>query len=96
MTLEAFRAEVLRHLPALASWQFSDRREGKPGVLLNAYHPASGHRVWLEESLSGDHWHIVAPSLANVVARTLPGAIAKWRERNADELAAIRALTVDP
>lgn len=96
MTLEAFRTEVLRHLPALASWEFSDRREGKPGQLLNAYHAASGHRVWLEESLSGDHWHIVAPSLANVVARTLPDVIAKWRTRNTDDIAAIRALMVDP
>lgn len=96
MTLEAFRTEVLRHLPALASWQFSDRREGKPGQLLNAYHAASGHRVWLEESHSGDHWHIVAPAMSNAVARTLPDAIAKWRARNTHDIAAICALMVDP
>lgn len=96
MTLDAFRAEVLHHLPALASWDFSDRWDRDDYRVLNARHATSNTTVWLAEGKGGEWWHIDAPWFFAFSARTLPETIALWRNRHADRLQALHNLTVDP
>lgn len=96
MTLEAFRTEVLRHLPALASWEFSDRWDRDGDRALNARHAASNTVVWLAEGRGGEWWHIDAPWFPSFSAQTLPETIERWRNRHADRLQALYDLTVGP
>ena len=95
MTLPEFKAEVLRHLPALRSWCFADRKEGWDGPLLHAVHTETGSRVWVVHGKGGTWWHFSIPETTGASGRTLPETIAAFRARHGGLIAVLADLSAD-
>lgn len=96
MTLEAFRAEVLRHLPALASWEFRDTHGCVECRAPTPKGDITTGLIWLYPNKDEVRWNIATVGSKGGKANTLPAAIADFRQRNAAAIKTLADLTVDP
>lgn len=95
MTLPEFKAEVLRHLPALASWEFSDRWGDSNHAILNARHPSKTAWVFRTHDSHGVYWRIETVGLPGTMVPALVDAVRHFRQRHADMIATLADLSAD-
>jgi hypothetical protein len=96
MTLDEFKAEVLSVLPALASWDFSDRWGDSHHVILNARHPSKTAWVFRTDDEHGVYWRIETVELPGSMCPALIDAVAHFRKRHADLISSLADLSVTP
>ncbi len=95
MTLDEFKAEVVAALPALASWEYTERLGARYGNMLTATHP-SGVYVGRADSTLGVYWCVYIHGMADSLSPTLDGALARFRERTRGVAHALADLKVAP